>query len=141
MVRGNVAGVNPATLRHEVNAIRETPITTYRVMGTLKASFDAINDYSNTTANSVYSGGGLIHERTVELYDTMIFKVSYSAGYLKLNHGEYKTKITKKRMNEALNAADMSYRVVQRDFEWYVVDTRDGQTVAEFHDNTATLWL
>ena len=110
-------------------------------MGYLKESFDAINDYSNTTTNVVQNGGGLINERSVILHDTVIFKVSYSAGYIKLNHGGYMTKTTKKRMNESLIAAKFNYRVIQRDFEWYVVDKDGGDVVAEFHDETATIWI
>lgn len=111
-------------------------------MPTKKRSFSAISDYRNTVVSEDVdedSGIRRTNVRSVTLYNTEIFRVDYTKGHLVLNHGGHKTATTKRRMNEALAAADLSYRVSQTDFEWRVYDYTTHETVTEFNGDTAVV--
>jgi hypothetical protein len=111
-------------------------------MATKKSSFSAISDYRNTVVSenvSDDSGIRRTNNRSVTLYQTEIFRVDYQNGRLILNTGGHFTATTKRRMNESLAAADLSFRVAQQDFEWFVYDFRDGETVTEFDGDRAVV--
>jgi len=111
-------------------------------MPTKKRSFDAISDYRNTTVSETIDTDSAIDRtevRSVVLYNTEIFRVDYTEGRLVLNHGGHKTATTKRRMNEALMAADLSFRVSQTDYEWHVWDYNTHETVAEFDGDRAVV--
>jgi len=111
-------------------------------MPTKKRSFDAISDYRNTTVSETIDTDSAIDRtevRSVVLYNTEIFRVDYTEGRLVLNHGGHKTATTKRRMNEALMASDLTYRVSQDNFEWHVWDYNTHETVAEFDGDRAVV--
>jgi len=103
-------------------------------------SFSDLDRYSNTNTIT-YEEDGTVLNRIVVLYDTQIVNVDFGDGYLNLNHGGYKTRTTKKRMNEALSSLDLTYGVIQRDGTWYLIDRRDHEKVAEFEDESLTTRL
>lgn len=67
--------------------------------------------------NTRYVNGGGFH--TLWLHRTPIVRVDPS-GLITLNTGGWETVTTKRRMNEALDALDARFRIVQRSFIWRV---------------------
>lgn len=67
--------------------------------------------------------------RTVHYYHQTAVVVEHPNGSYTLNSGGYRTSTTKERINRHLPAG---YRLIQRDFEWYVVDP-DGDRI-DFSD-------
>jgi hypothetical protein len=111
-------------------------------MPTKKRSFSEISDYRNTVVSEDVdedSGIRRTNVRSVTLYNTEIFRVDYTKGRLVLNTGGHFTATTKRRMNEALMAADLTYRVSQTDYEWHVWDYNTHEQVAEFNGDRAVV--
>lgn len=114
-------------------------------MPATKSSFTEIDNYRNTETFTEESGheGGITRttRRAVRLYDTMIFDVSWNDGLMILNHGGHKTATTKRRMNEALDAADLPYKVRQISGEWFLMN-EDGEKVQSFNGkDRLAFWL
>lgn len=111
-------------------------------MATKKRSFSEISNYSNTTTTETVDDSSPIRrtdQRSVVLYDTEIVRIDWTGGRLVLNHGGHDTQLTKRRMNESLTAADLTYRVAQQDYEWFVYDYESGETIAEFNGDRAVV--
>lgn len=114
-------------------------ISNKQVPTTMKNSISGISDYSNTSVFTDRNDNGHVMTRSCKLYSTVIVHISYDDGTLVLCHGGHDTKTTKKRMNEFLNANDLSYYVKQVDGDWYLYD--DGEVVGEFITNSITIDL
>jgi len=109
-------------------------ISNKQVPTTMKNSISGISGYSNTSVFTDRSDNGHVMNRSCKLYNTVIVHISYDNGTLTLCHGGHDTKTTKKRMNEFLNANDLSYYVKQVDGDWYLYD--DGEVIGEFITNS-----
>jgi hypothetical protein len=103
-------------------------------MATKKRTFDAIDEYRNTSVR--YDEGGRVDG--VQLYNTVIFQ-RYPDGMIRLSHGGHKTPTTKRRMNEALMAAGLPYEVIQRDFVWYVRNTNTDERIASWASHSPSV--
>lgn len=112
---------------------------TKQVPKTMKDSISGISNYNNTSTFVDRNSDGRVMMRSCKLYDTVIVVVNYGDGTLYLCHGGHDTKTTKKRMNEFLNANDLSYYVKQVDGDWYLYD--DGDVVGEFITNSIIIDL
>ena len=65
---------------------------------------------------------------SVYLHGTPVVKVQRVGGSLELvtlNRGGYRTPTTKRRMNEVSDEWALGFKVVQKNFDWYV-ETMDG---------------
>jgi hypothetical protein len=105
----------------------------------MKNSISGISDYNNTSVFTDRSDNGHVMNRSCKLYNTVIVHISYDNGTLTLCHGGHDTKTTKKRMNEFLNANDLSYHVKQVDHDWYLYD--GDEVVGEFITNSIIIDL
>jgi hypothetical protein len=114
-------------------------ISNKQVPTTMKNSISGISEYNNTSVFTDRNNNGHVMTRSCKLYDTIIVTVNYGDGKLSLCHGGHDTKTTKKRMNEFLNANDLSYHVKQVDGDWYLYD--DDEVVGEFITNSIIIDL
>ena len=65
----------------------------------------------------------------VRLHGHLIATVDHSTSAVKLDSCGYETVTTKSRLNALLEEFADSYRVIQKDFTWYVVDSYDNSRV------------
>jgi len=114
-------------------------------------SLVTINARTNTKVTETVEDIGSehnVHIITIRLYDTDIMQVRYAEGRtvmgvyfpcvghtrtVTLNAGGYRTPTTKRRINEAAKALGLVLRVVQKDYQWYVTQSRYGLCL--FEDN------
>jgi len=75
---------------------------------------------------------GMRGEIGVQLHNTVIVWITHF--HVQLNSGGYKTTLTKNRMNEASEYYDLGFKIVQKEFNWFVVDYKHGETIP-FKDN------
>ena len=115
-------------------------------MPVTKSTLSEIDNYDNTeTFEETYNREDedtRVVRTSVKLYDTMIFDVSWRDGLVILNHGGHKTKTAKRRMNEALDAVGIDYKVRQIGGEWLLIDTIDDKKVQSFNgEERLAFWL
>jgi len=89
-----------------------------------KAGKSRIKKIANNTYE-IYSIDGILE--AIRLHDTNI--LTYESDHVTLDNGGYQTKTTKERLNAYL---PQGVSIVQRDFTWYIHDTRCG--TCEGHD-------
>ena len=86
------------------------------------------------------------HKTTVKVKDDILSVVYHSTEVVRANltgktvifdNGGYFTATTKTRMNQALNQYNIPFRVLQKDFGWFIV--QNGQVV-EFENNKIYSW-
>lgn len=70
---------------------------------------------------------------SVIYHQTEVVKANLNKGIVVLDSGGYLTNTTKTRMNQASNQFDLGYRVVQKNFEWFI-QLENGK-VLKFKDN------
>lgn len=63
---------------------------------------------------------------TVIYHETVVFFAYTDRSLIQLNHGGYRTKTTKQRINSCFQALDLPIRVIQKDYDWYLSNVTDG---------------
>lgn len=71
---------------------------------------------------------------TVTYHKTVVFRRSFIAGgyAITLDSGGWRTKTTKKRMNQAAKEFGINFRVFSKNYDWYI--TLPNRKTVEFTD-------
>lgn len=107
-------------------------------------SFSELDRYNNTTTVTNYSDDDgstkTVTMRGVDLHGTEIVTVKFDRGVLLLYHGGYKTRTTKKRMNEALTSLDMGLYVKKIDGDFYLMNMDNDEVIEKFDDDGGLMY-
>ena len=77
-----------------------------------------------------------IHATSVRLYDTDV--VQLMQDRIILNTDNWKTQVTKRRMNQVSDLYDLDFHVYQESKDWYVLDRRN-RTLYNFFSDSITI--
>jgi hypothetical protein len=77
------------------------------------SNFSSVSRFANTSVTDTR------HGKAVRLHETVVFETHKDV--VTLRHGGWKTDVTKRRINEALEAANLTgWSLWQENGEWYV---------------------
>ena len=74
-------------------------------------------------------------------HSTMVAKFYHETGEVVLDHGCWMTATTKKRMNQFAEMNELSFRVYQEDFAWYVWFPGEERATIPFEDRKISFKL
>ena len=77
-----------------------------------------------------------IHATSVRLYNTDV--VQLMQDRIVLNTDNWKTQVTKRRMNQVSDLYDLDFHVYQESKDWYVLDRRN-RTLYNFFSDSITI--
>lgn len=66
-------------------------------------------------------------------HSTVVYRENLRSGEITLNSGGYRTKTTKKRINQAFQEFERPFYIFQKDFKWFV-RLKEKQETIEFLD-------
>ena len=91
-----------------------------------------INKENAVLSNTAISFNGNYTKCLINLHGNIIVEIDYKNNSVKLNNRNFRTNITKGRMNIILSALDIPYRVRQRNRKWEVFNTENKNEIKAF---------